>query len=91
MLKQIIELFAVAGKSRVAFNPAIKIKQTTNVNPIWIDDITKVNDVYIVTVANQKDNMRKQLTDLDDAALNSLHIRLFGMYGQKEVITHRNK
>jgi len=83
MKKKIIDLFESLGTYKVVFNPAIKIKPTPHSQPIWIDDMSKVNNSYILTVSTHNDNCKKNLDSLNNEELQSLNIRLYDMTTRK--------
>lgn len=83
MTEKIIELFNKAGKPKVEFDPPIRIKMTPHSHPLWIDKMIKLKDDYLVSITNQKDRMIKNINCIDADLMNSLHIRLYSLYGKQ--------
>jgi len=83
MKEKVIELFDRSGKPKVEFDPPIRIKMTHSY-PVWIDKMTKIKDAYLVSITNQKDKMIKNINSIDENLMNSLHIRLYSLYGNTE-------
>ncbi len=81
MLEKIVNIFNKSGKSKIEFEPAIKIKMTPHSSIIWIDKMFKVKDNYMIEVSCNNDKTNMNVAALDITYLNSLAIRLHGMYG----------
>jgi len=84
MKQRVIDNFNAIGKFKVTFNPAIKIKLTPHSQPTWIDDMCKVNNTYMFTVSNIKDNRKVNIDDLSPIELQSLNTRLWSMVDQQK-------
>lgn len=76
MKEQIINLFERIGQRRITFNPAVKFQRDTTQQAMWMDDITKVNDVLILTVSTLHDNRKANLNEFSPAELAPLKNRL---------------
>lgn len=75
-----IEYLTAIGKRKIEFNPKIKIKNSPHSYPLWIDDVEKLKENYVVTISNKENTTyRKGLLTLEPEFLNSLVIRLFSM------------
>lgn len=81
-MKQKILLLLAKAPNKTVFDPPVKIQKTPHTQPLWIEDISKVRELWFVTLSTGEDKGRKCIDDLDAIQLNSLLIRLNTMYGK---------
>lgn len=86
MKQKVIDLFNDLGFIKLTFNPAIKLKMTPHSQPTWIDDMSRYNNNYMLTVSTLQDSAKKNLNDLTPEELQSLHTRLFALSTEKKKV-----
>ena len=83
MIEQIKNIFDQTLALKLTFSPEIRVKKTTQAEPVWIDSISKVRDQYLVHTSNRKDKAILNLKNLDANALSSLHERMTNLFKSK--------
>ncbi|MBP7398209.1 MAG: hypothetical protein KA954_01395 [Chitinophagales bacterium] len=82
MIKQIIDLFTKSEKTKISFKPEIRLPGEGQ--PVWIDQLQKVGNNYVITVSTDKDNGKMNLNAIDATYLYPLLNRMKKDYGPKQ-------
>ena len=83
MIDQIISIFDQTLSSKLTFGSPIRVKNTSQAEPVWIDSITKVKDQYIVNTSNRKDKANLNLKTLESNVIECLHEKMMNLFGDK--------
>lgn len=75
--KKAIEYFNKIGATKIEFKPEIKVNAGQDSWPLYIDDMEKRNENYLVTISNRNnEKYKKAVGTLEENFINALVIRL---------------
>lgn len=89
MLEEIKKLFDAFSQLKLIFSPEVRV--TKDGPPIWIDNMYKIRDCYMVTVSNNEDKVPMNLDVIDNSYLASLKVKLQNLSKPAAEIQKRHK